>query len=224
MMVFVSNRERRIARAEWLIERDLREAGANLRDARLVAGLTLDSVAHAIGSSASSVLRVERGTQPGPRPVTLAAHAAAVGLRARIRLYPEGPPIRDAAQVALIREFRARLHPDIGFTLESPAIEVPGANDVRAFDALLTIGACRCGVELYTRFHDCQAQLRAALVKQRDAGVDRLLVVVKATHANRRAVAAAADLIATTLPLGTRQTMRALAAARDPGANGLVML
>jgi transcriptional regulator with XRE-family HTH domain len=224
MIAVMTSRERRVARAEWLIDRDMREVGAELRDARLKAGLTLESVARAVGTSASSVLRVERGARPGPRPATLAAQAAAVGLRARIRVYPEGPPIRDAAQIALIRDFRARLHPGIGFTLESPVIQGGGVGDLRAFDAVLTVGTCRCGVEFYTRFHDCQAQLRAALLKQRDAGADRLLVVVKATHANRRAVAAAGDLIITTLPLTTRQMMTALAAARDPGGNGLVLL
>ena len=80
------------------------------------------------------------------------------------------------------------------------------------------------GLEFVTRFHDCQAQLRAGLKKQNDAHLGRLVFVVKATHANRRAVAAAADIIATTFPLGTKQVLAALRAGRDPGANGLVFI
>jgi hypothetical protein len=80
------------------------------------------------------------------------------------------------------------------------------------------------GLEFVTRFHDCQAQLRSGLQKQRDAGLLRLVFVVKATHANRRAVAAAADLIATTFPLGTRAVLAALRSSRDPGANGLIFI
>lgn len=220
----MANRERRLAQATWLIQRDMREVGTELRGARLGRGLTLQSVASAIGTSPSGVLRTERGNGPGPRVEVVARHAAAVGLRVRIKAYPEGPPIRDAGQVGLIRAFRERLDPDIAFSLESPVVPVAGSSDRRAFDILLTLGTCRCGVEIYTRFRDCQAQLRSALLKQRDAGVDRLFIVVKATHANRRAVAAVADLIATTLPLGARQVLAALAVGRDPGANGLIFL
>jgi transcriptional regulator with XRE-family HTH domain len=216
------NRERRLPRATALIRADLTEAGSDLRTARLRAGLTAAAVAKAIGSSESTVLRTERAVRPGVRPDALARHAAALGLRARIRLYPDGDPIRDAAQVSVMRSFRERIGTSVPMLLEVP---IQGnANDRRAFDAVLRLPTCRCGVEFYTRFHDCQGQLRAAHLKFRDAGLDRLIIVVKATHANRRALAAAADIIATTFPLGTRQILSALAAGRDPGANGIVLL
>jgi hypothetical protein len=75
-----------------------------------------------------------------------------------------------------------------------------------------------------TRFYDCQVQLRGAHLKQRDGGFERLIIVVMSTHANRRAVAAVADVVATTFPLGTRAVMAALEQGRDPGANGLVFI
>jgi hypothetical protein len=37
-------------------------------------------------------------------------------------------------------------------------------------------------------------------------------------------VAAAADVIASTFPLGTRTVLTALTAGRDPGANGVVFI
>lgn len=204
------------------MRRDIEEVGSDLRTSRLIAGLTLKDVAASIGVSPQQVLRTERARfPPGPFPDDLARHAAAVGMRARVKVYPEGPPIRDAAQVALIRAFRERLGPRAKLLIEQPVTANVG--DLRGFDATLELPG-GCGLEFVTRFHDCQAQLRAGLLKQRDSGVARLIFVVRATHVNRRAVAAAWDVIETTFPIGTRTIMAALVAGRDPGANGLVFL
>ena len=142
-------------------------------------------------------------------------------MRARIKVYPEGPAIRDAASVALIRDFTGRLGGAAKLLLEQPVTGEP--LDRRAFDATLDIPP-GIALEFVTRFHDCQAQLRAAHLKQRDGGFERLIIVVRATHANRRAVAAAADVVASTFPLGTRAVMSALEQGRDPGANGLAFI
>ena len=219
----MSNRERRLARASFLIDRDLREAADELREARLRHGLTLQAVADALGTSKSDVLRRERARGPGPRPDILARHAAAVGLRARIKVYPDGAPLHDAPQVALLTAFRSRLHPDLEIKLETPVIATPGF-DGRAFDLVIGFAAGRGGVDGFTRFRDCQAQLRGCLLKQRDSGVERLFILVAGTRHNRLAVASACDLIASAFPLNTRPVMAALAAGRDPGANGLIFL
>jgi hypothetical protein len=154
----------------------------------------------------------------------LARHAEAVGLRARILLFPADDPIHDAPQVRLIRDFRSLIGTALTMDLERPVITSPGSGDRRAFDAVIRLPSCDCGVECYTRFHDCQAQLRSAHLKQRDAGLQRLIIVVRATRANRTAIASASDLIALNYPLGTRSVMAALRAGRDPGANGLVLI
>ncbi len=201
---------------------ELEGLGSDLRTARLMAGLTMEEVARRIGISAAGVLRNERGRfPPGLRPGVLAKHAAVVGMRARIKVYPEGAPIRDAAQIGLIRKFRDLLGPAPRLVAEQPVTLNVG--DIRAFDATLEVPG-GCALEFVTRFHDCQAQLRKALIKQRDSGLARLIFVVKDTHANRRAVASAADVIATTFPLGTRAAMAALREGREPGANALVFI
>lgn len=192
--------------------------------ARMRAGLTLAAVGRAIGVSASTVLRTEQGIGAGPRLEQLAMHADAVGLRARIGLYPADDPIRDAPQVRLLRRFIDAIGGAVDAELERPVVSIPGTNDRRAFDALLRLPSGPCAVECFTRFHDCQAQLRDVALKQRDADVHRLVVVVAATHANRRAVAAVAGLIKVTFPLGTRAVLAALRDGRDPGGNGLVFL
>jgi transcriptional regulator with XRE-family HTH domain len=216
----VAGRQRRIERSTWLIERDLAEVGADLRDARLRAGLTLREVGDAIDLAPSAVLRVERGRLPGPRPAKLVAHAAAVGMRARIRVFPDGEPIRDAAQVAMIQAFRRRLTAGLRLRLEVPATDDPA--DRRAFDALLALPGGGCALEFVTRLTDCRAQLRQLHLKMRDGAVQRMVLIVRDTRHNRRALALVADLLADTSPLRTRSAMAALTAARLPEANGIV--
>ena len=218
----MSNRERRIERGEWLIRRDLEEAGVDLRNARLAAGLSLQEVGRKVGVVPSVILGHERAKLPGPRPAVLARHAAAVGIRVRIKAYPEGEPLRDAAQVGLVHKFRQRLPSAQPLQLEVPVTD--DDRDGRAWDAVVALAGGHCALEFVTRFHDCQAQLRAFHLKLRDGSVDRLVIVVNATHANRRAVAAAAGILDDTFPLGTRSLVASLAAGRDPGANVLMFL
>lgn len=220
----MTSRERRSSRAAWLIRRDMTKVGEDLRQSRLRAGLTLERVGGAIGVSLATIWRTERGIGPGPRPDVLARHADAVGLRARVMLYPADDPLHDAPQLRLIRDFRREIGDALPMNLERPVVTAPGSGDRRAFDAIIRLPSCECGVECYTRFHDCQAQLRDALLKHRDAGLARLLIVVRGSRANRRAVAAAADLIRLDFPLGTRAVLSALRSGRDPGANGLVFI
>jgi hypothetical protein len=150
----------------------------------------------------------------------LARHAAVVGLRARIRLYPGDGAVRDAGQVALIRRFRERIGPAGQWAFEVP---IPRPGDQRALDAVLTVPDGRIGLEFDVRLADCQAQLRAAHLKQRDAELDRMIIVVKATHANRRALRESAPAIADAFPGTTRKLLAALAAGELPSTNGVVL-
>jgi len=150
----------------------------------------------------------------------LARHAAAVGLRTRIRLFPGDGALRDAGQVALIRRFRERIGNAGRWAFEVP-IPLPG--DQRALDAVLAVAGGRIGLEFYVRLADCQAQLRAAHLKQRDADLDRMVIVVKATHANRRALREAARAIADTFPGSMRHLLATLAAGELPPANGVIL-
>lgn len=197
------------------------ELGSELREARLGRGLRLVEVARATSASASHISRVERGLSRDLGITDLARHAAAVGLKLHARSYPAGGGLRDAAQLDLIRRLRARIGDRWSWQLEAP-LNIAG--DLRAFDALLTNPEATIAVEAITRLRDAQAQLRAATLKQRDGSVSRLVLLIKATHNNRDALASASDVIATAFPLGTREVLAALSHGADPGDNGIVLL
>lgn len=147
--------------------------------------------------------------------------AAAVGMKVYLRLYPGGRRPLDAPQLALLAAFNERLHRDWRRRLEVP-MPIPG--DLRAVDELIETERCTCAVEAYTRIVDVGRQLRLSHAKQRDLKADRLIWVVRGTHANRRILHEAGPLLREQLPVTTRPAIRALAEGRDPGADALIIL
>jgi transcriptional regulator with XRE-family HTH domain len=218
---FVPNRSSQIQEAEITGRRLQAELGRELRDARLARGLRQADVSRALRTSRFHVSRTERSVGDGAGVIDLARHAAAVGLRLHARFYPVGGGLRDAAQLDLLRRLRARIGDRWSWTLEAP-LNIPG--DLRAFDALISNPSATIAVEAITRLRDAQAQLRAAALKQRDGNVPRLVLLIKATQHNREALASAAGVLATSFPLGTRATLKALSEGTDPGDNGIVLL
>ena len=197
---------------------------AVLVDARLAreqAGRTQGQVAAAIGWSRDRVTNVEAGRLQHLRVDQLAAYTSAVGLRLRVTAYPDGPPLRDVAQLAVTRRLLSRVSDRWRRRLEVP-LPIPG--DRRATDLVLIAAGGSVSVEVMTRLRDAQAQLRAALLKFRDAGTDRLVIALAATHANRAALAAVRDLVRNDLPLDTRPVLQALEAGRLPGGSGIVLV
>jgi len=197
------------------------ELGNELRNARLDRGLRQTDVARSARTSGSHVSRLERGEIDAVAIADLLRHGAVLGLRLRARFYPVGGGLRDEGQLALLRQLRARIGDAFQWQLEAP-LNIPG--DLRAFDALLTNRRATIAVEAVTRLHDAQAQLRAISLKQRDGRVDRLILAVKASRSNRRALSTAKDLLAMSFPMGTRATLAALSDGEDPGENGLILL
>lgn len=145
---------------------------------------------------------------------------AALGHRVVVKAYPTGPGLRDAGQARLIERFDARLSPLWRRQLEAV---MPQPGDLRAWDVLLR-GPVMVGVEAETRPTDLQAVIRAMAAKLRDSGADRMILLLLSSHANRALVSHHVAMMRQAFPLDTRATLAALAAGRDPGANGLVML
>jgi transcriptional regulator with XRE-family HTH domain len=196
--------------------------GIELRAARHVSGLTLAQVGTAIGSSPSEVGRIERGAAPWVDIPKLSRFGAVVGVDVSLRTYPGGEPLRDIAHLRLSDAFRSLLGPGLTIRAEVP---VGDPRDLRAWDLTLAdpIGT-RCGVELETRFVDAQDQMRKITRKVADGGLDRVLLVIADTRANRIAVRAAAGLLGTTFAIEDGAAVQALAEGRIPPRDSLLFV
>ena len=197
------------------------DIGDQLRTARHLLGVTQKQVATALGISQSDVSRRERGRAPRLTGPALARHAAAVGLKLSIKLWPVGGGVRDEAQARHIARFLSRAAAAWRVILEAP---IPKAGDLRAVDILLIGGQTRVAVEVITRLADLQAQLRAAQLKARDIGATRLVIVVAGTHANREALRAVRSTLVSSFELDARRVLTELAAGRDPGRDAIITL
>jgi transcriptional regulator with XRE-family HTH domain len=192
-----------------------------LRETRLTAGLRLTDVGGAVGLSKAEVSRIERGLVRAVDIVTWSSLFAAVGRDLSVRTFPAGPPLRDAAHVALIERFRGRLAPALRLRLEVP---MPIEADQRAIDACVVGLPVTIAVEAETRLRDLQSQVRTARLKQRDAGIDRLILLVRESSTNRTVLRATFRLLAEDFPVSGDRCLRALGQARDPGGDAVVVL
>ena len=217
----MATKDRALARGTRRAARLLHELGEERREARIGAGLSQAAVARTIGASQPWVSRVENREQSNLSIRDAARFASVVGLDLSARLFPGGPPLRDAAHVALLERFRTRLGPTIRWTPEAP-LAITG--DQRAVDVLLRNGSDRAGVEAEVRIRDAQLVIRRIHLKQRDAGLPVMILLVAATNSNRLAVRAADSELRAAFPLSTRTVLATLAAGRLPEANGLVFL
>jgi transcriptional regulator with XRE-family HTH domain len=199
----------------------LMQLGREVRVARTRNGQTQRQVGAAIGRSASRISRIEAGRVSRLSVAEVMTVAAAVGLKAWLKVFPGGRRPLDAAQLALLERFNRRLHSS---WLRQIEVVVPLPGDLRAVDELIRNDGCSCAVEAITRFADVQAQVRAARAKQRDLEVDRLILLVSNTHANRRMLREAGPILQESFPIGTRPALRLLGSGRDPMGDCLVII
>jgi hypothetical protein len=99
---------------------------------------------------------------------------------------------------------------------------VPITGDLRAFDLMLRASRLRVAHEFISRLHDAQAQVRPILQKQRDSGIESLVLVLKDNADNRQAVAEAAAALHDLFPLGSRAVLGALRSGLEPAGNGII--
>lgn len=201
-------------------DRALTMIAAEWRHLRESAGISQVALARAAGVSRSTYARIERGrlTELGIRRASVIT--AILGGDLSVRIYPAGPPIRDAGHVALLARFEARLGSSWHIRHEAPMQQ---AGDARAWDRRLD-GPTSIGVEAETRPRDLQKIERSMNLKLRDSGVLRMVLLVSGTRHNRELLRATLPMLRPTFPLSTAEVLRALSEGRDPGANGLVVL
>ncbi len=173
-----------------------------------------------VGVSHTLIGRIERG-EASSLSIELAARTAAVlGLELSVGLHPAGPPVRDRAHLALIERMRIRVASSLRWRTEVP---IPVAGDLRSADVVVAGASFGVLVEAETRLYDVQALERRIGAKQRDLGLERVVLLLADTAFNRRTVARIPEL-ARRFPISARACLRALAEGRDPGGDAIVFL
>jgi transcriptional regulator with XRE-family HTH domain len=201
------------------------ELRREVRDARVDRGLSQARVGAAIGWHQSRVSRFEAG-RLRVDVEQAAVLCAVVGLELSLRAYPAGPPIRDAAHVALLGRLRAICEPRLAWRTEVP---LPGTGDPRAWDAVIgsVPGAeprWSIPVEAETRPRDLQALLRRLALKARDGRTDAMLLILARTAANRDFARRVKALDPDRFPVRPRDALAALATGDHPGGSSLILL
>ncbi len=215
-------RDRRLDRAVAVSHKLAAYAISEIRSTRVALGLSQDDLGASVGISGSQVGRFERGELQDIALDQLCRLSAAVGLVPSLRLYPDGDPIRDVAQVRLLERLRARLPSGASWRTELP---LHGRSDARAWDAVAIWPGCIDAFEAETRLGDLQAIERRILLKHRDdSTVGHVFLLVAATRTNRRALVLGREALRGNFPLDTREALVSLARGRCPGANGLLVL
>lgn len=215
-------RDRRLDRAIARSHQIAATAVAEIRSARVAIGLSQDDVGRSVELSGSQVGRFERGELDDIRLEQLCRLSAAVGLVPSIRLYPDGDPVRDTAQIRLLDRLRQRLPSAVDWKTEVP---LHGRTDPRAWDAVARWSGCVDAFEAESRLGDVQATERRILLKHRDdASIGHVFLLVAATRSNRRTLALGREGLRGNFPLDTREALARLTRGQCPGANGLLVL
>jgi hypothetical protein len=166
------------------------------------------------------IARAESGDRAALSIDLVARIAAVLGLQLGASLYPDGDPVRDRGQLALVGRFRPRLHEALRWRTE---VVIPIAGDQRSADGFIEGVGWDAVVEAETRLGDIQLVERRALAKKRDLGADRLILLVADTRHDRAVLRLHPELLER-FPITARACLRALARGEDPGGDAIVVL
>jgi transcriptional regulator with XRE-family HTH domain len=195
---------------------------SELVDARKTAGVSQQALARVLGWSQSAVSRFERMLRPDQISfVEVAQVASALGLAFGGSLYPLGDPLRDKGHQALIRRFRAILSAAWRVAVEVP---LPNLGDPRAWDLLLRLGDSVVGVEAETRLRDLQAFVRRIRQRERDGGVDAIVIVLCESAVNRRLLAQLLEALGPDYATPPRVILGALRKGEPLAGSGVVLI
>ena len=214
---------RALDRAKQRANRARHTIGDEIRTARLAAGTSQSAVGLASHLSQPVISRIERGGFSSVSLDKLFVVADAVGLDLSIKAYPGRNPTRDAAHARKLSAFLACVAPPLRYATEVALPAREGATEQRAWDAMLFARDGETGVELEMRLYDVQAQARRILLKWRDSGADRLLLLVNDSHSNRRVLRSFPEYFAALPRLRTASVLRSLANGERP-PTGLVLV
>ncbi len=217
----MATRERRLDRGRRRANRALMGIGEELREARLQAALTQRELSAVVMISPAEISRIERGNSPHVAYETVVAVGAALGLDIPLRAYPNGDPVRDAAQLALLGRFRRELPKGLRHRTEVP-LGIPG--DLRAWDEVVDGPGWSVPIEAESRLRDTQALRRRIALKCRDGDVDRVILLVADTRHNRHILRLAADDFAELFTVRGREALAALRSGSRPPGSSVILI
>jgi transcriptional regulator with XRE-family HTH domain len=202
--------------------RDLSAALLNdIRAARTAANVSVRHIARALGWSHSRYARFESGQLESVEVRDVAEAGAVLGLELSARLYPVGDPIRDAGQQKLRGRLRALIAPAFRVVNE---VLLPNPGDRRSWDVLLRLGAQLVGVELETRVRDVQRLVRQLRERERDGGVDHLLLVLSDSAHNRHLLPQLMEALGPGFATPPRSLLRALRTGQALPGSGVILI
>lgn len=167
--------------------------------------------------------KVENGGVPRLTIVDVNRIAAVLGLTPSLRLYPAGPPVRDAGQASCLMRFLSLVAGPLSYRVEVPLPFTEDRRDLRAWDAMLFGGGARTAIELEMRLRDLQAVIRRFDLKRRDDPTQSFLLLFADTRHNRAVLAEFAGLLVDLPRLKPSAVKAALAAGRHPPTGFLLV-
>jgi transcriptional regulator with XRE-family HTH domain len=202
------------------------ELARSAEEARLERGLSYAGLGRALRLAPGQVAQICRGQSPNVSITRMAQLLAVLGLELSSRAYPAGPPVRDAAQLALLGRLRVRLPANLKWRTEVPVSELSraGAVDHRAWDAAVDGAGWTVRIEAETHIRDVQAVQRRIALKQRDGEIQVVVLLLSDSRHHRDLLAAAGAGLRDQFPISARRTLSALADSRSPAGNALVLL
>jgi transcriptional regulator with XRE-family HTH domain len=204
-------------RAAW--DRVRRE----IRHARLSQGKSQALAARQAGIDPATWNRIEKDRLRQIDFKVVGRMAAVVGLDFTINLYPAPRRLYDGAHLELQADIRHLFGPAWAWRSE---VLVGLPPDQRAWD----LGGTHPETGLHVRvdaesvFNDCQAVMRRVEAKRVADGCPRVVLAVRASRGNRRAVNEALDALRTAFPIDARTGLAALRQGLDPGGDVLLLV
>jgi transcriptional regulator with XRE-family HTH domain len=219
----VTTSSRAIDRGIQIGERAIQTIGWEFDVTRRGLGLSQEAVAGAARISRSRYSRIENGKARTLQVIEVARLATMLGLDPSFRLFPSGPPLRDAGHVRRLHAFVALAAPPLTSKTEVPLPPKAERTELRAWDGMLFGRGERTALELEMRLYDAQAVERRVALKRRDDPTEHILLLIADTRTNRHVLAAFPALFVDLPRLRLPAVRAALQAGRHPGT-GMVLV
>jgi transcriptional regulator with XRE-family HTH domain len=187
-----------------------------------MAGLSQETLSRLVGWSQPEVSRFEHLVRRDTVTFDdLARVASNLGLELVANLFPVGDPVRDKGHQALLARLRAILATAWRVVAEMP---LPNVRDARSWDLGLRLAAQRVGVEAETAIRDVPWLVRRMRERERDGGMDEVLLLLADSRANRALLPQLLEALGSRFQTPTRGILRALREGRPVPGSGVILL